>query len=347
MSDDLTNVPRRLRRFYRHGEPVPDQLKPENNPPHESDTHEEDEPWMKSQPPRNVSPQNNSASSRRNDRRARATNNPSPSTPATNAPPSGLFGRVLSNVNKPTLTPMDHALGLHGKAQFEEKLPNASEKALAQKPIASSTANSPLPRTAQAQQEIQTALNELRNLAQKDDSPKNESKKTNVSLTSFHFTPAGEAPRAPDASENNSSSTQTQSSSATSSPLDSSNLSPRERAEQRRMNRGNTPATSSAASATAPATSSAAAANTSAPGHIRRRMGQVETSSTLPESARDEMSGGRVSPSEKDDEDFKSLFGESKKKDKKKKKGDEDDDFSLDSDAEDDGGELELFEDEK
>ncbi len=336
MSDDLSNVPRRLRRFYRHGEPVPEQLKPENNPPRESDTHEEDEPWMKSQPPRNASPQNNSPSSRRNDRRARATNNPSSSAPATNTPSPGLFGRVLSNATKPAVTPMDHALGLHGKAQFEEKLPRASEEALAQKPTTPSSSSAPLPRTAKAQQEIQSALNELRSLAQKDNDTKNDSKKTTVSLTSFHFTPAGEAPRAPNATEQPSQTT-------TSSP-ESPALSPRERAEQRRMNKGNAPASS----ATAPVPSSPGN-NTpsSTPAHIRRRMGQVESSSTLPESARDSMSAENESPSMKEDEDFKSLFGETKKKDKKKKKGDDDEDFSLDSDADDDGGELELFEDEK
>lgn len=332
MSDDLSKVPRRLRRFYRNGQPLPENAQPSSSPPHESSAHEENEPWMSARPPSSVS---SPESARRRERHTRPSDR-SASVSATPNPSPGLFGRVLSRVNKPAVTPMDHALGLHGKASFEEKPPRASEEALSQKPAPVSNANTPLPRTARAQQEIQSALNELRSLAQKEGATKNDAKKTNVSLTSFHFTPAGEAPRAPEATESLSA---TPASTVADSPL-----SPRERAEQRRMNRGNSPpeaAASNSRGATTTSPSSPASA------HIRRKMGQVETSSTLPESARDEVSGGGVSPREKGDDDFKSLFGESKKKDKKKKKGDEDEDFSLDDDAEDDGGELELFEDEK
>ncbi len=330
MSEDLSRIPRRLRRFYRHGEPIPTNGEQENTPASRDNDHasEENEPWMN--PPRaqtDTGARSRTRKEERNEAGARALDEKNNSTPASAVEKSsgGLFSRILHRSQQPSVTPMDHALGLHGKKAFEENPPRASEKALAQEP--------PLPKSAQAQKEIQSALQELRTLANGGAATKpNTIEKPAPALTSFHFTPAGEAPHPPQASEKNPPSEK------------ESTLSPRERAELRKHEReGSAPETTPRTNVSPPpAPSGNASMSGNSPAHIRRRMGQLASDSTLPASAREEMGD---SPPEKnnsstDEEDFKSLFGE-KKKEKKKKTSEDDEDFSLDEDGE----ELSLFDD--
>lgn len=344
----MKDIPRRLRRFYRHGEPVPEEMNAGKNAYTEKNTppsHEENEPWMN---PRekiilNNSPPRVSSSAPNSRRNMRNAGNSSSSVTAnspldiSSEPKPGLFSRILNHAQQPSVTHVDKALGLHDKQLFEEKPPRASEQALQQAP--------PLPKTAQAQKEIQSALQEIRNLA-KNDTPNTRNtaeEKKPVSLTSFHFTPAGEAPRAPVENNNLASSTSSSSSAVSSAGV---SLSPRERAEQRRQGKNIPPNVGQNASApTAPSRGDVPVANATVPSHVRRRMGQVVSESTLPESARDEERSTFEREKESfsnEDEDFKSLFGEKKKDDKKRKKNTDDEDFSLDEEGDD---ELELFDD--
>lgn len=319
MSDDLNTIPRRLRRFYRHGEPIPESENDSRsqNSIQPSEQHDENEPWMNARPAKSASPQT-LPRVRRNERKENVP-----------VPKQGLFSQLLHHDAQPRVTPMDHALGLHEKEKFDEKLPSASEKALAQNP--------PLPQSATAQKEIQQALQELRALAKNDPSRSTSEKKPAPSLTSFHFTPAGEVPHAPAPEE------KTLPASPAANP---SSMSPRERAEQRKQGKTlspSSPATSSAPSESTSRASPGPSSNDSPmPAHIRRRMGQLIDNERMDRedtpAARDTSS----SMSEKDDEDFKSLFSEnSSSAKKKKKKESEEDDLSMDDE------ELELFEDEK
>lgn len=359
MSDELSNVPRRLRRYYRHGEPLPIQeMEPKNVEKSfpsipSNEKMEEKEPWMNTKQTfsSDASTPPSSSRSRRNERRENARENISSSTspptpfssPSMDIPKQGLFGRILNQSKKPSVTPMDHALGLNEKKLFEEKPPQASEQALHQNPPPS---NIPLPKSVQAQNEIQSALQELRSLAKNDSpapaSPSPLTKPSTTPLTSFHFTPAGEAPHLPLEGEKQSS--QSQSSSAP------PNLSPRERAEQRKNMRGGNASAGATPIPTSPNTSPTSPSSTAPsniPAHIRRRMGRVESGNendSLEESRT--ANDNTPAPSTGVDEDFKSLFGEPKKKDakKKKEKSEDEGEFSMDENEEDG---LELFEDEK
>jgi len=341
MSEEMKDIPRRLRRFYRHGEPVPEEMNTGKNSftdKNNSPTHEENEPWMNPRekitlPNSSARASSSSSNSRRNTRNAGTNYTPNtvtPSSTTTTEPKPGLFSRILNHAQQPSVTHVDKALGLHDKQLFDEKPPRASEQALQQTP--------PLPKTVQAQKEIQSALQEIRTLARNDNSLLQTENKKPTPLTSFHFTPAGEAPHAPQASETNAPSP---------APL---NMSPRERAEQRRNERNIPQNVGQNSSVNTPHPSGNTPdpnANTSSYSHVRRRMGQVVSESTLPESARGDERSAFESEKEsfsKEDEDFKSLFGEKKKDEKKKKKNasEEDEDFSLDEEGDE---ELELFDD--
>ncbi len=306
MTEDLTKIPRRMRRFYRHGEPVPENLDPDSST--REPTQEDNEPWMGAH--------EDAPESRRSTRR-----NTIPQTPApaqnTNPQP-GLFGKIMGGLSKPQTTPMDHALGLHEKQSFDSRPPNKSEEAMQAKP----------PTKGSPSVEMQAALNELQQLAKKETTKP----QANVSLSTFHFTPAGEAPRAPQG-------TNTPSAQNTPSHMENNSLSPRERMEQRR-NVG-MPQPSNAPPVRAPAQTTSPSQNT--PAHIRRRMGQQIDSERMD---REEPRQTTAPPSEAEDDDFKSLFGNKNKEKKKKKTGEEDDELSFDSDLGDDE-ELPLFEDEK
>lgn len=104
MADDYTNVPRRLRRFYRKGQPVPEE-KINNGSKPAGEEVLDNEPWMKS------------------------SSKGSPPTPVPAMQPP-RFEKILEETQKPGATPMDHALGLSDKAKFEERLPQGGEKAI-------------------------------------------------------------------------------------------------------------------------------------------------------------------------------------------------------------------------
>lgn len=340
MSDDLTNVPRRLRRYYRHGEPVPEgeERNGDSNPVKEGENHEENEPWMNAPPASAASAQRRRGNERRENARAPAPP-ASPSSANQNAnatPKQGLFSRILHRESKPVVTPMDHALGLHDKEKFVEQTPRGSERALRHAPPAPAPSQ-PANSSNAARADIQKTLQELKSLAKTNTSED----KPSVSLTSFHFTPAGEAPRVPEPNER-----------VAQYPPEKTteNLSPRERAEQRRQGRGNASAPANTSSTPSPSTSPSRApgkmANENQAAHIRRRMGQLVDNERMDKE--DEPISRNSSAEMKDDEDFKSLFsdarGKSKDAEKKKKKASADDDMSLDDD---DNAELELFEDDK
>ncbi len=340
MSEDISNVPRRLRRFYRHGELVPEEMARDteknvqrnDNPIPPGENHDENEPWMNAPRAENTP----TTGSRRNERRENARGPATLTNTNTTTPPKpGLFSRVLQGESKKTITPIDHALGLHDKEKFIEKTPNMSNQAMQQKPPSPTDA---LPISTRAQADIQKALQELRALAKNDGTttPLGTNSKPAVSTASFHFTPAGEAPRAPESSER-----------ATQYPAENANanLSPRERAEQRRQGRESSTATvSNPVSSSSPSRPvSSSSMNESA--HIRRRMGQLIDQERMD---REDTPVAENKPAnEKDDDDFKSLFAENKNKDKekdtKKKKASAD----KDEDDMDEDEELELFEDDK
>jgi hypothetical protein len=218
--------------------------------------------------------------------------------------------------------------------------------------------------------EIQQALEEIKKLHEQtthgdsidqmaEHIAEQNQKKSNPTAQplSFHFTPAGAAPNPVDAEKLNTESQAKSSSNSTKSANPSMNipaqkLSPRERMEQRRMQRGQPPVNASSANPT-PAVSANAPP---APGsHIRRRMGQVQAGNG------NEMDAPNASDTPENmapaaEEDFKDLFADDKhagadaKKKKKKSSAENDDDADMDGDGElsEDEEDLELLdEDEK
>lgn len=364
MTEDLSHVPRRLRRFYRHGQPVPEELMHINEPKESTpsaqgnpkslfsnpfaksapanqrpmgEERDEDfrEPWMDAQSssmpgrkmpssPSPTSPNSSTPLSRREQRRTQVPMSAASPSSNASAPPQGLFARVMGSA-APKPKPMDQALGLQKKQMFEDRLPSASEKIIQGNPPSGPSSN--------ANPELQSTLNELKRLAGTP-AGENESKENNPSLTSFHFTPVAEAPRPVDPTSPGSS-----------QPL----LSPKQRVEMRRMREGSTAFGAAGGedrerpAETAAPSSSVAPANTSpanTPAHIRRRMGQVMSGSA----SESEEPMGEESPEKEErapaneEEDFKDLLGggSSAKKKKAKPKDDDDEDFSLDGDLDED-----------
>lgn len=304
MGDDETNIPRRLRRFYRKGEPIPNDLRNSNmeEKPHGEQVLD-NEPWMNAHQSTQSSPKNNEPR-----RHGRERDNPQPNP--TVQPPR--FEKVLEQTQKPAETHMDHALGLTGKSTLEERLPQRSEQAMQDH--------------SGKREEIEHTLQELKDLA-----AMGIAKDSKQGPASFHFTPAGGSPTPPSQVEK-----------AIGNPAPTvpfSQLSPRERMEQRRQGKGMPPAEgeipASLSSTSNPQGNAPPSNPNQGSSHFRRRMGQLspndESSSEEPSSntpPEDDMGG-----------DFKDLFDDPKKK-KGKKKGDEDDDLSLEDD-------MPLFEDEK
>lgn len=158
MSEDMSNVPRRLRRFYRNGQPIPDGEEKQYDPPKAvEDKSPEEEPWMN--PPKSV-PRH---IQRKTVTATRVT------TKTVVSPPRGVFEKINENA-KQGVPHLDRTLGLSKKMELQESLPNASEKAL---------------QTTPPNADVQAALNKLKELASKD-----------ANASSFHFTPVGGAPKA-------------------------------------------------------------------------------------------------------------------------------------------------------
>lgn len=307
MGDDETNIPRRLRRFYRKGEPIPNDLQNSNE---EEKPHGEEvldnEPWMNAHQSAQPAPKNNEPR-----RHGRERNNSQPA-PAIQPP---RFEKVLEQTQKPAETHMDHALGLTGKSTLEERLPQRSEKAIQDH--------------SGKQEEIEHTLQELKELASLGNA-----KDSKQGPASFHFTPVGGSPTPP---------SQTEKSTSPNAPsFSSAQLTPRERMEQRRQGKGMPPAEgetpASPSSQPAPQGNAPPSNPNQGSSHFRRRMGQLSSSGESMESEPSTPSSN-APPEEDMGGDFKDLFDDPKKK-KGKKKSDEDDDMSLDED-------MPLFEDEK
>ncbi len=301
MGDDESNIPRRLRRFYRKGEPIPNdyQNTHEEEKPHGEQVLD-NEPWMNA----HQSSKSNPAPETRRHGRERGTTQPTP----TIQPPR--FERVLEQTQKPAETPMDHALGLTGKSTLEERLPQRSERAIQDH--------------SGKQEEIEHTLQELKELASLGNA-----KDPKQGPASFHFTPVGGAPTPVSPVE--------KAMQEKANPVPFSQLTPRERMEQRRQGKGMPPEDTQPPSNTPKPSGNAPPSNPNqGSAHFRRRMGQLSSSG---ESTDEETSSPKSNaPSEEEmGGDFKDLFDDPKKK--KKKGKEDDDDLSLDED-------MPLFEDE-
>jgi hypothetical protein len=206
MNEDPSTIPRRLRRFYRKGIPIPETLK--KTPAHSAnpgsasqEMHEE--PWM------------NPQQETRNPRRRRAEGLAPIPFPII---PSGGFERAIEKAQSPAVTHVDKALGLEDKAKFVERLPTKGKDAIEGEG---------------KRQEIEHTLNELKDLASLGN-PREEKK----GMASFHFTPVGGAPTKPGFGEMQNASEGKPSSLSPSSLL---LLSPRERVEMRKQKTGHPP----------------------------------------------------------------------------------------------------------
>jgi hypothetical protein len=308
MGEDESSIPRRLRRFYRKGEPIPTDTQNhlEREKPHGEEVLD-NEPWMNAhQSPTPTSP----ASKNQRHVRNRESRAPSPVV----QPPR--FEKVLEQTQKPPVTTMDHALGLSEKSKFEERLPQQGDKAMQDH--------------SGKQEEIEHTLRELKELASLGNA-----KDSKQGPASFHFTPAGGAPTPPSQMEKAIGNTPPS--------IPSSQLSPRERMEQRRQGKGMPPEENGNASPSPPSKpSQPSSTNPSSDSrggsdHYRRRLGQLER----PGENKEEEPTPTRSPSPASEEDMngdlKDFFTENKKK--KTKKSTEEDDLSLDD--------MPLFEDEK
>jgi hypothetical protein len=298
MGDDENNIPRRLRRFYRKGEPIPPELQSEEKPHGEQVL--DNEPWMNAHQP--AIPQQSAPR-----RRDRARGNP-PLQPSVQPP---RFEKVLEQTQKPAVTPMDHALGLSDKRKFEERLPQDGDKAIQD--------------NRGKKEEIEHTLQELKELA-----ALGSTKDSKQGPASFHFTPVGGTPTPPSPVE--------KAMNANPPALSSSQLSPRERMEQRRQGRGMPPAENPRSDSNPPQPMGNNPPSNPNQGstHFRRRMGQLSSSG---ESAEEPLTpSSNAPPNEELGNDFKDLFDDPKKK--KKKGKDDEDDLSLDED-------MPVFEDEK
>ncbi len=329
---DDENVPRRLRRFLRKGEPIPENLLPKELP--------QNEPW--NQPAVTARAKSNiSVSSRQAAEEAIAPRH---------------RGKRFQEMQEKGFTasppsPVDKAIGLEKKNQFQERLPSSGNKAIEMK-----------------KDEIQKALEEIKKFSRSGNasspSPDTldqmadhiaeqnrvEEKKQEEKNSSFHFTAVGAAPNPVDARKLGNVSTQ--SNSATAAPLpssipisDLSKLSARERMELRRQRRGQTiPAAGNGVSSASgqDIIPSPNAQNQPARSHIRRRMGQVDENASRESSVEGDAPEENMTPEA--EEDFKDLFADDKATPAKKKKAGKPADENEELDSEED---MELFEEEK
>ena len=295
MGDDYRDIPRRLRRFYRKGEPVPPEAQPRQAA---NSSHEEEEParepWEDAH-----------AESLPQKTRHRRENRGQQETPPL---PSARFEKMVDDSQKPAVTTMDHALGLSQKAAFAEKLPGESHHAIVDHPG--------------KKEEIEHTLRELKELASLGN-PKD----ANTGPASFHFTPAGGAPTPPSAIE------KAMGEKKTSPSLPNASLTPRERMEQRRQGKGmplpEGEKEPPASPITTPAKPSIAPLREGGSSHYRRRMGELSSPEKEDSQPSDSPTPERDSPQEEMG-DFRDLLDDSASKKKKKKPVDEEDDLSLD-----------------
>lgn len=316
---DEENVPRRLRRFLRRGEPIPEHLLPKTVP--------DNEPW--NQPSVTAQAKSNIAiAARKASEEALAPRHR-----------GKRFQEMQKDAFTPSpATPIDKAIGLEKKTEFQEHLPSAGNKAIEMKKT-----------------EIQKALDEIKRFRETSTTTHNESidqmaehiaeqnksKQEEEKNLSFHFTPIGSAPNPVDPKKL----TQTENKPVPTAAIpipDVSKLSARERMELRRQQRGQNIPPANPTPATPTARPVTPIASNEPRSHIRRRMGQVDSSEAAPARA-NAATLEEENMSAEAEEDFKDLFGDNNKDAPKKKAKKPVEDEDLDAEDED----MELFEEEK
>jgi hypothetical protein len=329
---DDENVPRRLRRFLRKGESIPENLLPKEQP--------RNEPW--NQPAVTVRAKSNIAvSSRQASEEAIAPRH---------------RGKRFQEMQEKGFTsspasPMDKAIGLEKKNQFQERMPSSGNKAIEMKKDEIQKALEEIKRFSHpaAPQSADTLDQMADHIAEQN---RNAEKKEEEKNSSFHFTAIGAAPNPVDARKLGNTPPQN-SSGATPTPLpasipisDLSKLSARERMELRRQRRGQsippTPGGGVGVASGQDIIPSPNIQNQPPRSHVRRRMGQVDENASHESGAESEAPEENMTPEA--EEDFKDLFAEDKSLPPKKKKSGKPVDENEELDSEED---MELFEEEK
>ncbi|MDP2666494.1 MAG: hypothetical protein Q8P05_03270 [Candidatus Diapherotrites archaeon] len=361
METSLSKVPRRLRRYYRHGEPIPPQMasspsaekrnsgprgtpvkwkrnsQPEVSP--DSDEHDESEPWMRG-PSRGVFENVEAARGKHRHERQHPDEKSSSSASIYSGSPeinpngkpssSGLFGRV-SNLFGGKKPPLHHALGLK-QTPSSSSSTNQNTQSTSSPFLGTHTAST---------EEIEQTLAELRRnmhsgTVKEPGSPSppreinpppqtvKEIPPEKKSLTRFQFsnTLPGSARDEKEMVTSSNPSEET--------PVGEERLSPRERMEQRRARAAKEqPSTPpSSAPKQSPPISNDDPAEAYAR-HYRRQRGQLEEGKDNRPSIAPAAENTSQTPTP--DLDVKDLLGEAPTSPKKKKKTDE---LELPSDEE-------------
>ncbi|MEK6821007.1 MAG: hypothetical protein AABY11_01235, partial [archaeon] len=306
MTQDLNSIPRRLRRFYRQGVPVPEEMKHWSDPSpaargkrtsmREEEENEEDDHVR-----------------REAHLMDRVLDHPDL--------PAGRFERVLEKTREPPVNAKDKLLGLKEKATLHERLPQSS------RPVVMGETRTT---------EIQNALHALKELA-------TQGRKKESFPASFHFTPIGGAPQLPKKDildDEPSTPSPSQDSLNRMSPKERMEWRRTHRGKEPEP----LPSSSSGENKSAETSNPKNAAPI--PSHIRRRMGRTVGEDEESDSAPASSSKSRVVENSKtpaedaladlsdDDSDFKDLLSDDDKADdpskkKKKKSASEDEDDSL------------------
>lgn len=327
---DDQNVPRRLRRFLRRGEPIPENLLPKTVP--------DNEPW--NQPAVTAQAKSNIAMSARK-------------ASAEEAIAPRHRGKRFQEMQRDSFSPspptrMDKAIGLEKKAQFQEHLPSAGNKAIEMKKTEIQKALDDIKRFRESTSSTQSSESIDQMAEHIAEQNKSAQKAEEEKSLSFHFTPIGSVPSPVDAKKLVSSAEEKPPATNPIPIPDLSKLSARERMEFRRQQRGqNVPATNQPTPASNPSATRAAPVAPTAPisteprSHIRRRMGQVDSSESAESRPTSMNEEENMTPEA--EEDFKDLFSDDTKSPQKKKaKKPTSEDEELDTEED-----MELFEEEK
>ncbi len=370
MADDLADVPRRLRRFYRNGQlpPSPNAPASKKNTPSFSRPSREEEgmgkeelgpPWLRPRDNNSTSPRAPSGNDSYRARRKAEMENPLRNNPTESKRiepgEKGLFSRSRENFS-PEKKPVDHVLGLPPKNTLGNRLPSASQAAIQTPKDEVAAALEEIKKLNSPHEEGDPSVHEMaRHVAELNENEKSPA--LQGGMHSPHFTPRGSIPNPVNTETlHDARNLPAQSIPSSNSPSNAgANLSPRERMEQRRLahQSGNpmgvapNPSVPSAPgrNSSAPANAPPTPANTPSASHFRRRLGKLEgnESESIPV-GKNPPNNNPAEPDEMND-----LFGDEKNNTaKKKKKGNDSKDEPVDENEElDDESDMELFEDEK
>lgn len=313
--DDDSNVPRRLRRFIRKGEPIPENLLPKEQ--------SQNEPW--NQPAVTVRAKSTiSISSRQASEEAIAPRHR-----------GKRFQEVQENASQ-TIKPMDQALGLEKKVQLEARTPQSGTNVVKMKKDEIQQALDEIKKFHASTSQSENASSHVEQMIdhiteQAQSKPKQEEKNA-----SFHFTPIASAPNAAEPEKLSESSSPASQSNASSAVPDKNKLTPRERMELRRQQHGQTiPSAATSTPESSGQKKSPTPTLQESRSHIRRRAGQVSES----QGGEENISNADAAPATPDE--FKDLFGDTNSPSKKKLKKPVNEEEELDSEED-----MELFEDE-